>query len=168
MGEWFGSSWATMAYVSGGTAAMYLSTLAAVRIAGRRTLAQFSAFDAVVTVAVGSLVATTAVSRDPSYLQGVTALVTLLSLQVVVGALRRWVPATRRVLDFRPIVIVRDGVTDLPVSMLSAQPTDDELASKLREMGVFDRSRARLVILEPTGGVSVDTSDGETGEEPRI
>lgn len=87
---------------------MYGPALLAIRLAGRRTVARFSAFDVVVTTALGSLIASTAVGRDPSYGQGVTAMITLLGLQVGVGALRQRSAAARRLLDFTPWVVVRD------------------------------------------------------------
>jgi hypothetical protein len=44
--------------------AVYVSVFVAVRLAGRRTVSQMSAFDFVVTIAVGSLVATTILSSE--------------------------------------------------------------------------------------------------------
>jgi hypothetical protein len=64
MDEWLGASWRTVGFVVVGTVATYLSTLVAIRLAGRRTVAQLSSFDIVVTVAIGSLVASTASSND--------------------------------------------------------------------------------------------------------
>ncbi len=157
--EWFGASWHTIAYVAGGTAAMYASTVVAVRVAGRRTLAQLSAFDVVVTIAIGSLLASTAVSRDASYAQGLTALVTLLVLQVVVAAARRRFGLLARVLDFEPRVIVENGKVHLDESPLGAQLTRGELKTALRQHGIFDDVGFRVVILEPTGQFSVQRDE---------
>ena len=155
MDEWFGASWRTVGYVIAGTIATYRSTIVAVRLAGRRTVAELSAFDVVVTVAIGSLVASTAVSSDPSYAQGMTALVTLLLLQVGIAALRQRSATLRRLLDFKPETVLRDGRLDLPTGPLTSQITWDELESKLRERGVFDLENVALVVVEPTGGLSV-------------
>ena len=91
MADWFGASWATIGFVVAGTVAAYGTLLVGVRLAGRRTASELSAFDVVVTVALGSLLASMAVSPDPSYLQGVTPMATLLLLQV-----RRGVQRARR------------------------------------------------------------------------
>lgn len=155
METWIGSSVADIAFVALGAVAMYVTTVVGVRLAGRRTIAQLSAFDLVITVALGSLVANTAVSEDPSYVQGATALITLLSLQVGIGWLRKRIPLLRRLVVFAPEVVVRDGVTQLPTGLMTSQLTEDELASRLRQQGVFDRSGLAVVILEPTGQVSV-------------
>lgn len=162
LSEWFGSSWTTVVYVAGSTVAIYCSALVAIRLAGRRTVAQLSAFDVVVTIALGSLIATTAVSRDPSYAQGITALCTLLVLQVVAAALRQRFPLVRRLLDFPPCVVVRNGALRLPSTPFGAQMTADELLSKLRERGVFHLDGVRVVIMEPTGGLSVEREDDVT------
>ena len=155
MAEWFGASWKTIGYVIAGTVATYLSTMVAVRLAGRRTVAELSAFDVVVTVAIGSLVASTAVSSDPSYAQGMTALVTLLLLQVGIAAVRQRSATVRRLLDFKPETVVDGGRVDLPTGPLSSQITWDELESKLRQRGIFDLENVALVVVEPTGELSV-------------
>lgn len=138
-----------------GTIVTYLSTIVAVRLAGRRTVAELSSFDVAVTVAIGSLVASTAVTSQPSYAQGMTALVTLLLLQVGIAALRQRSATLRRLLDFKPETVVDNGRLDLPTGPLTSQITWDELESKLRERGVFDLEDVALVVVEPTGGLSV-------------
>ncbi len=51
------------------------------RLSGKRTLAKISAFDPVVTVALGSTLTTILLSRDVALLEGMTALLTLVALQ---------------------------------------------------------------------------------------
>lgn len=155
MRAWLGSSWETIVYVVASTTAIYCSTLTAVRIAGRRTVTQLSAFDVVVTIALGSIVASTAVSRDPSYAQGITAVVTLLALQVIAGALRQRSARVRRLLDFTPCVVARHGDLDLSAAPSGPQLTADEVLSKLRERGVYSLHDVNLVIVEPGGSLSV-------------
>ena len=155
MSEWFGASWQGAGYVVAGTVAMYFSTLLAARVAGRRTLAQLSAFDVIITVAVGSLLASTSASRDPSYGQGMAALLTLLVLQVLVAAARRRFSVVARLLEFEPEVVLRDGDVQLGKSVLGPQLTRGELESALRQQGVFELPAASVVILEPTGKFSV-------------
>lgn len=163
MSEWFGASWATVGYVVLGTVVMYTSAVIGVRLAGRRTLAQMSAYDAVITVALGTLVSSVAVTSDPSYVQGLTALVTLLALQASLGLLRsrsRWV---RRAMDFRPEVVARDGRIDLPEGLSTSQLTESELWSRLRQHGVADLDGVALVLLEPQGAITI-ARDAATAE----
>jgi uncharacterized membrane protein YcaP (DUF421 family) len=50
---------------------------------------------------------------------------------------------------------VRDGHLRLPTGLGSSQLSEGELRSRLREQGVFDDARLAVVILEPTGRISV-------------
>lgn len=141
------------------TAFVYVVTLLAVRIAGRRTLAQLSAFDVIVTIALGSLAAGAALPSDPSLLDFVGVLLTLLTMQVLIGALRQRFGFVRSIVNFPPLVIVRDGEASLRRAPWTAQITRGELESRLRQAGVGDISAARVVVLEPTGKLSVTTQD---------
>lgn len=159
-GDWLGASWSTIGFVACSTAAIYVTTFVAVRLAGRRSISQLSAFDAVVTVAIGSTIASTALDRSPPYAQGATVIVTLLALQIMIAAARQRWPAARRILDFPAEVVVRDGDMDLPTSPMSSQLSEDELRSLLRRQGIHRIEDLRGVLLEPSGGaVSVVDDD---------
>lgn len=137
------------------TASFYVVIFVVLRVAGRRTLAQISAFDFLVTVAIGSLFANTALSSTSSLAQGAAAVITLVILQIIVAHLRQRFPRTRRVLDFSPRVIVRDGRVDTSEALWGPQLTEDEIMSMLRQQGIFDLDSVRVIILEPTGGLSL-------------
>ncbi len=86
------SLWSSLGDVAGTavrTAAVYLLMLVAVRVAGRRTVSQMSAFDAIVTVALGSLAASSALPSNPALSDVAAALLTFLGLQVLIGAMRQ-------------------------------------------------------------------------------
>ncbi len=155
MEQWIGSTWGTIGFVALGTALIYVSMVVGIRIAGRRTVSQMSAFDFVITVALGSLLATTAVSRDVSFLQGFTALVTLLVLQTLVAFMRQRFDWFRRLADFRPKLLRDGGPTRISRSPAGAQLTEEELRSKLRQKGIFDYGEPVIVILEADGSLSV-------------
>ncbi len=136
MAEWFGASWAEIGGVAASTLALYATAVLALRVAGRRTVSQMSAFDFVVTIAIGSLVASTVLNPNPSYSHAVAGLGTLLGAQQLTALIRQRIPATRRFLDFQPEVVYEDGGIRLRRSSLTAQITEDELRSKLRQAGV--------------------------------
>ncbi|MBW3589290.1 MAG: DUF421 domain-containing protein [Actinobacteria bacterium] len=161
MEEWFGASWSEIGKVVTSTLAIYASVLAGLRIAGRRTVSQMSAFDFVVTIAIGSIIGATVLSSDPTYGRAVAGLVTLLAAQQLVAILRQQVPATRRLLDFSPEHLYVDGKVQLRHNPLTAQVTETELFSKLRRHGVESLEDVKLVVLEPDGRVSVLRSNGK-------
>lgn len=147
--------WSAVGTVVISTVAIYLTAVVSIRLVGRRTVAQLSAFDVVVTIALGSVVATTAVSSSTSYAEGAAALVTLLALQVTVAWARRRFARLRRLLEFAPEVVVSSGTIDLPRSLWRSQLTEDELWSQLRQRGIFDTESVVLAVLEPSGQLSV-------------
>jgi len=157
--ERFLSSWETVTFVALSTVAIYLSSLVAIRVAGRRTVSQMSAFDFIITVAIGTLVTTTALSRTTTYVDGMTALVTLLLMQVALGALRQKSRAIERVADFGPVVVYDGRTLNLPRSPFGPQMTEKELMSKLRRVGVFELGPRTIVLLEQDGAVSVATRE---------
>ena len=163
MEGWFGTSWSEVGRVSTTTLAIYITVVVALRIAGRRTVSQMSAFDFVVTIAIGSLVAATSLSPDVGYGRGVTGIVTLLAAQQAVAILRQRIPATRRLFDFSPEPLYSDGGMKLRHNLMTAQVTEAELHSKLRHHGIASLGDVDLVILEPDGRVSV-LRNGDTAE----
>ena len=74
----------------GSLAYVYLILL--LRVTGKRTLAKLNAFDLVVTVAIGSTLATILLSNDVALAEGIAALTLLAALQFAVAFVfgNRW------------------------------------------------------------------------------
>lgn len=163
----FGAPWGVVGWTVLVSAVMYASVLLATRVAGRRTLSQLSAFDALTTIAIGTILGSTAISRDISYVEGVAATVTLFTLQILVGFARQRSHTVRRLLDFAPVTIVRDGEVDLPSGPLGPQLTIDEVHSQLRHHGHAGPDGVERAVLEPMGGLSVAPPAGGSGQQGR-
>lgn len=149
------SSWGQMAGAVVATVIVYLATLVAVRIVGRRSTAQLSAFDALVTVALGTAMGTTALPPHPAVIDGLVVLATLLVLQVSIAALRRRSELAQRLTDFVPEVVVRDGEIEKASGFGSARLTDAEIRSELRRHGVQGLATVGMLVLEPDGRFSL-------------
>lgn len=63
----------------------YIVLLVSLRISGKRALSQMNAFDLVVTVALGSTLATVLLSSDVSLAEGILALSLLIGLQYAIA-----------------------------------------------------------------------------------
>lgn len=160
-------SWDEVGQVIVLTVALYLSVLVCVRVAGRRTVSQMSAFDFVVTVAIGSLVAATVLDPGTGYGPGLAAVVTLLLAQQGVAVLRQRNQTARKLIDFAPEHVYENGELALRGNPMAAQITEAELRSKLRQRGIFSFDGVRVVILEPNGEISVwRTEDDPDRAEP--
>jgi len=132
---------------------MFAITVVGLRIAERRTLAQLSAFDFAVAVAVGALIARTATSTTTSFATGSVVLVTLLAAHRLVteSRRRRWIG---RLVDSPPRVLVASGRLD-PHGLARAGLTPDDVFALLREHGVVDVTDVQFLLYEARGAVTL-------------
>jgi len=139
--------------------ASYAALVVFIRVSGKRALAQLNAFDFVVTVALGSTLATILLSSDVSYVEGAIALALLLALQVIVAFLAaRW-RRVRRLTTASPTVLLKSGHFD-DDALRRTRLSRADVRQAVRQAGVGDLSRIAVVVLESNGGLSVITSDG--------
>ncbi|MDQ6715811.1 MAG: DUF421 domain-containing protein [Actinomycetota bacterium] len=160
MSEWLVGPVRTPGFVALSTALVYASTVVALRLGERRTIAEMSTFDFIVAVALEAVVGRTATTRQPTYLQGMTAIVALVLAHHLVGLLRRRSAAARRLIQRPPTVLVSGGQID-DQALAGVDLTSDDLAAKLRERGVARLEEVDLAVLESDGRVSVITRGAE-------
>jgi uncharacterized membrane protein YcaP (DUF421 family) len=151
---WLLGSWRTVGFVALSTLLIYLSVVVALRVGERRTLAEMSTFDFAVAVAIGSIIGRVATTREPSYVQGLAALVTLLVVHHAVTFARARSPRLKRWVERPPRVLLRDGEV-LTDALRREHLTEDDLMRKLREHDVHTLDEVELVVLEAKGGFSI-------------
>ncbi|MBZ0331792.1 DUF421 domain-containing protein [Halomonas sp. ANAO-440] len=132
----------------------YASLVILLRISGRRTLSKMNAFDLVVTVALGSVLATVMLSKDVTLAQGVLAFALLVGMQYLVtwtSVRWRWV---RRLVTGEPALLFFRG-DYLSNALVKARVTREELRAAARAAGVADISEIEAIVLETDGSFSV-------------
>lgn len=150
---WF-DTWGDLVRVLAVGTAAYASLVLLLRLSGKRTLAKLNAFDLVVTVALGSTLATILLSTDVSWTEGALALVLLVGLQLVVAwTTTRW-PASRRALTARPSLLLWHGEVRED-ALRRHRVSLSELRQAVRSSGSGDLSRTGAVVLESDGTLSV-------------
>jgi uncharacterized membrane protein YcaP (DUF421 family) len=87
----------------------YVSLVAFLRISGKRTLAKLNAFDLIVTVALGSTLATTLLQESVALAEGALALALLILMQYVVSALSVRSSGFAKAVRAEPALLVRNG-----------------------------------------------------------
>ena len=118
-----------------------------------------TAFDFVITLATGSLLATSAVSTSwPDFLQALVAISALMGLQVGLAIYRKSIGGIRNSLENTPVILVRDGVVREHV-MARTRVSHDDVMAKLRSANVLAMQDVRAVVLETTGDISVLSGD---------
>ncbi len=124
------------------------------RLSGKRTLAKLNAFDFVVTVALGSTLATIVLSADVSFTEGAVGLGLLVALQYVVATASRRLPAVRRLVKSEPQVVLRNG--ELLHDVLRKERLNvEEVHQALRQSGIAEMAGVAAVVLETDGSFSV-------------
>jgi uncharacterized membrane protein YcaP (DUF421 family) len=131
------------------------------RLGERRTLAQLSAFDFAVAVAIGAIIGRGATASDTSFATSAVALVTLLVAHRVVAISRRHSRVVR-LIDHPPRVLVAGG--ELQAQELArAGLTDADVYALLRENGVGDLGQVGYLLYETRGTVTVIGAGREPG-----
>jgi uncharacterized membrane protein YcaP (DUF421 family) len=134
--------------------AAYAAVVIVLRTSGKRTLAKMNAFDLVVTVALGSTLATILLTRDVALVEGVVALALLAGLQFAVAWLvvrsRGFAAAVRS----GPTALLSDGRLDEP-ALRRQRVTAADVRQAVRAQGIGSLADVALVVLETDGSLSV-------------
>src|SRR5919202_4112240 len=136
MTSWLTAPGHVVAGVAVKAALMYGTALLGLRVAHRRTLAQWSAIDFAAAVAVGAIVGRTAVASTQPLLVGVVALLTILLAHALV-TFARYLPWLTKLTDHRIRVLVDHGRLRRR-QLLVCGLTEADLFSQLRQQGVYD------------------------------
>ncbi|MCC6612716.1 MAG: DUF421 domain-containing protein [Anaerolineae bacterium] len=138
----------------------YVLLIVMLRISGKRTLSKMNAFDLIVTVALGSTLATIILSKDVALAEGVAAFLTLILLQYVVTWLSIRSKAVRELVKSTPrLLYYRDGF--LEAAMHAERVLEEEIYAAIRAQGIPTLDRVEAVVLETDGSLTVlQKSDG--------
>ncbi|KEJ97755.1 Protein of unknown function [Pseudosulfitobacter pseudonitzschiae] len=135
-------------------AVMVVVILILTRINGLRSFSKMSGHDFVITVAMGSVLASVVVGTDTVVAIGIAAIVALFVVQSVIGRLRTHFDVMRTAVDNTPLLVMEDGAF-LDHNLTMAKLTRADLIGKLREANVLRLDEVRAVVFEPTGDISV-------------
>jgi uncharacterized membrane protein YcaP (DUF421 family) len=137
----------------------YLVLVLTLRVSGKRTLSKMNAFDLVVTVALGSTLATVLLSKDVALADGAAALGLLVALQfAVTWSSVRW-GWIRRMVRSEPSLLLRRGEL-MPGALRQQRVIAEEVLSAIRSAGVAAVEDVEAVVLETDGTFSVVERSG--------
>ena len=137
----------------------YLAIIIVLRGFGKRSLAKLNAFDLVVTVALGSILATVLLSKDVTLAEGVLAFVLLGLLQWLVTRISVACPPFGRVVRAESRLLLRDG-RFIEDAMREERVTREEIEQAIRGSGIGRIEQVAAVVLESDGSLSTIARDG--------
>lgn len=152
--DWLFSSWEALGRTLAVSAAMYLGAVAVIRVSGKRTMSKWNAFDSVVTVAMGSSLATAILSRQTSLAQGLVAFAALVGLQFVLTWTTLRVRLVERLVKSNPTVLLVDGRV-CHEALRRERVAETELHAAVRSQGLAALDELAAVVLETDGTISV-------------
>jgi uncharacterized membrane protein YcaP (DUF421 family) len=135
-------------------AVIYVALVAALRLVGERALARMSGYDLLVTVALGSILASVPLQTSITIADGLSAVVTLLALQWLIGWLIKRTSWAARAAKGRPTPVLYDGRM-LRDSMRTLNVTDAEVRAAARSHGMASLDECLAIVLENDGSWSV-------------
>ncbi|HRG87847.1 MAG TPA: DUF421 domain-containing protein [Chitinophagales bacterium] len=136
--------------------AIYLFIILAIRLFGKKELAQLSVIDLVFILLISNSVQNAMVGPDNTLLGGLAAATGLFVINYVLKLILNRFPQVDKLLEGEPMVLIYEGKVQQQ-NMEECMLTMDELKAAVREHGANDISEVNLAMLEKDGNISVIT-----------
>jgi uncharacterized membrane protein YcaP (DUF421 family) len=140
--------------IIGSTLAVYLFIVIAIRLFGKKELAQLSVVDLVFILLISNAVQNAMVGPDSTLMGGLTAATTLFIVNYVLKYLQYRYPKFGKVVQGDATMLVYQGKI-IESHMKKAKISTDELMEAVREHGVRSVNEVDLAIMEVDGSISV-------------
>src|SRR5690625_79452 len=124
----------------------YLAMIVLLRVSGKRALSKMNAFDFVVTVALGSILATVVLDEQVSLLEGVVAIAVLLVGQFVITFLSSRSKLVTKAVKANPVLVYgKDGL--LESNLKQERVNREEGLAAVRNAGYTSLEAVDAVVL---------------------
>jgi len=140
--------------IIGSTLAVYVFIVVAIRVFGKKELAQLSVVDLVFILLISNSVQNAMVGPDSTLSGGLVAAATLFVVNYLLKYLQYRFPKLGKVVEGNAIMLVYQGKV-ISSHLKKAKITEDELMEAVREHGVASIKDVDLAIMEVDGGISV-------------
>lgn len=132
----------------------YIGVVILLRISGKRTLSKWNSFDFIVTIALGSTLASLVLSKDVSLSEGIAALAVLIFLQFIITKLAVYSKFFRDVIKDQPTLLLSNGEF-IEKNLRKTRVTESEILATIRASGIGAVEEVGAVVLETDGSFTV-------------
>ncbi len=139
----------------------YVALVLMLRASGKRTLSKMNAFDFVVTIAIGSMLASTILTSSIALVEGVLGMGMLILLQFVITWLSVRDQRISRLVKGEPSLLFHQGAF-LESQLMWTRVTKSEVQAAVRQQGHASMEEIGSVVLETDGSFSV--TSGANGD----
>ena len=135
--------------------AIYAILLIVIRLSGRRTLAQMTAFDFVLLLIIAETTQQALLGDDFSVINATVLILTLFVTDILLSLFKGWMPHAAKLLDGVPTVLISLGKPD-EYAMRRARVDIEEILEAARNQHGLERlDQIKSAVLEVGGGVSI-------------
>lgn len=142
----------------------YFTLILLLRISGKRTLGDLNAFDMIVTISIGSTLATTILAKDTPYLDGIAGMGALIGLQYIVAKFAVKSDVFKKIIKSTPSLVYYEGEY-LYKNMNKQRLTKEDILEQIRIKKGVTSDKVKAVILETNGNLSIITDITEEYKE---
>jgi uncharacterized membrane protein YcaP (DUF421 family) len=146
----FFNSWSSIFHIAVISAATYILVVGLLRVIGEEALAKMSAYDLLVTVALGSLLASIPFGSGITVADGLAAIGTYLLLQQIMRMVIKRSKRAERIIRDIPQIMVWDGQF-IEDTLNRDSILKGEVRAAIRRSGLSSVAQALAVILENDG-----------------
>lgn len=150
----FFGGWESIGRITLSGVLAYVAMVALIRISGKHTLSTTNAYDVVLRIALGSIIATVTLSRSVALIDGLFAFAVLLVLQVAVSWTSLRSRTLSRLVNAEPALLAHRGAL-LPRALRRERVVEAEIMEAIREQGFASLAEVEAVVLEANGRLSV-------------
>ncbi len=136
------------------TVLAYAILIVMLRVSGKRTLTQMNAFDMVITIALGSTLASVTLDKNVALADGALTFLLLILLQYIITYLSVRNAKFKHLVKASPTLIGYNGQLMEDV-MKRERITKEEVCEKLRESGYTSMKDIKAIVLETAGNINV-------------
>lgn len=144
--------------IAGSSACIYIFIVAAIRLFGKKELAQLSIIDLVFILLISNAVQNAMVGSDTSLAGGLCAAGTLFIINFVLKYAIYRFPKFSVFVQGSPIMLVYEGAI-IKENLMKSRISKDEIEEAAREHGISSIEEINLAILEIDGNISVLSND---------
>ncbi|ABS64892.1 conserved hypothetical membrane-anchored protein [Parvibaculum lavamentivorans DS-1] len=135
--------------------AIYVFLLIIFRISGRRTFSEITTFDFVLLLIIGEATQQGLLGDDFSVTNAFLIISTLIIIDIGLSLFKRYVPASGKILDGVPMLLVEDG-EPLHERMKKARVNEyDIMEAARRSQGLERMDQIKYAVLEVSGTISI-------------
>ncbi len=132
----------------------YVGIILLLRASGKRTLSKMNAFDFIVTVALGSTLASVLIDKSIPLLDGLLAFAILIYLQYLITYMSVRYKKINNLVKSTPTLLAYKGKL-LPEMMKKERIDEDEIYATIRKKGLSSIEQVDVIILESDGSLSL-------------